>query len=111
MPKAISNDNFLAPQPAKSRKNDASRRSDPDAAAQRRQASGGADTAELDRAQLRLAQEADARRGATVTSLDQARAIAQSVSAQISANPQAALKAHATIDPNLFTAASARPSA
>lgn len=69
------------------------------------------DTAGVDRASRKLAIEASGTGASAIGDLSSARARLAEVTAQLAADPGAALKAHARISPQTIEAATARPAA
>ena len=109
MPKSVTNDNLLTNPPPNRRNIDASdvRNGPPKAPA-----TAGADRqVELSRAQQFLIQEAQRPRASAVSTLEQARALAGELRAQLAADPRVALQAYSQLNANVFEVATARPSA
>lgn len=67
--------------------------------------------ADVERAQQRLAQEADRTESTAADDPEQARTLVERVTQQISADPRGAMRAMRQVSDTLFEAATARPTA
>ena len=111
MANAIRNDNIPTHQTPKERKVDTRPNDARQDSGVGRNTTDNETTVDLQRAQQRLMQEIDAAREPSVTTLEEARARVREVLELINGDPQAALKAHAAVNANRFTAAATQPSA
>ena len=111
MASPINSDNISTQQAIKSRNFDApaAQRAKSDAAAAR--AERHDDSADVGRANQRLAQEVDTRAEPALSSPEQARARIAQLQIQIAAEPRTVVQAHSRVDADLVQAAMARPAA